>query len=285
MNAPETKPMSREEVIDLASCNARGYNFFSAIPKITGPAGLLVMGGIVANDFSTTGRVDLLVGGSLMVLLGAGIVDINAGKNYLSRAFSKVASFVTQKSVTISQPFILAASGLASCIVLGGGEFANFLRTSGVTISDLIQNKQALQDFMATASYPKIMANVVPFLAASMLDVPSVRAKLDRMIDPGVTQATQNILSAAGGMMISHFALRAGLPVVAVGTAFQTFASMVGLGAVFHKTFAPQFFMPDLGKTPDEERLTLERIEASGHAELFHQTYVSEMQQRGNRLE
>ncbi|NBX65583.1 MAG: hypothetical protein EBQ96_01130 [Proteobacteria bacterium] len=284
MNIEEQPPITDQEIRQFVwgpPSTQRLFDTVGFIGKIASPAGLTQMGMQVAYGYVPTGRLDLLMGGSLLVLLGVAIADISFGKNHLSRIFSRALSVAARNPVQISQPTILAAAGIASCLVLAGGEIANYLSQTGVTLRELTTSTDSWGKFVASASYPKIMANIAPFLAASAIDIPAVRNTMDRVLEPVNTSLIQNGLGVAGATMIGVFAQKAGLPAFEIAASLQAMGSISATLASMYLFFSPRFFLPHT-KSINEELIFLTRVAIAGKQDVLERERDAMMNARGH---
>ncbi len=188
---------------DILYPKRRLFDFFNKASSYVPSTGLIAMGTAIAHDYGVTGRLDLLVGGSMLALLGAGIADITNGNNFMARTFNKIVSPLKKKEV-LSQGEILTYLGIGSCAVLGGGEAITYA---------FGQDVHSLQHFLHSSSLPKIVANLAPYMAVSLLEVPSIFKAVNKKISGDQILNFKFAANLVGGGLIINFAQKANLPI------------------------------------------------------------------------
>lgn len=247
------------------------FQGFAQASSYVPASGLAIMGVHIASGYAQTGRMDLLVGGSLLALLGVGIADITSGNNYLSKAFNWMAAPFNKQKDLISQVDVLTISGVGSCLVLGGGEIAAYLQA----VAD-----PSFIDFTKSASFPKVVANVLPFMAVSLAEMPAVAKDLKQYVPDAFLKVAKMSLNSVGCYFIYDFARKADLPITEVTALLQ--ATTVGLGTLFqgyltHSTFLEG--LPDM--TGEEKARFFSQLSKAGQEEEFFAEYHQMLLDRG----
>ncbi|MCD8566695.1 MAG: hypothetical protein LRY36_02065 [Alphaproteobacteria bacterium] len=255
---------------DILYRDDRLFRFYQSATSYLSSLGLTAMGTAIARDYAPTGRLDFLIGGSAMALLGIGIADITHGKNYLSRLFNKVISPFKKREL-ISQGDILTSAAVGSCIALGGGEFISYLSS---------HQNFSLTEFVESASFPKIAANLLPFMALSLVDIPSVTKKLNQVISGDHITVAKLGCNLVGCSLIYHFATKAGLPSYQALASLQV-STVLG-GALFYlQQNNLKYFMPTYGMPEDERKALDARLAKDGAQEEFTEEYCKMLVERG----
>lgn len=271
-------PQNEDEVRADVWRGQRAYDLIGAFGRYIGPVGITTMGTAVAYGYAETGRLDLLVGGSLLALLGAGIADISSGRNFLSRAFNKV----TGNLLKITQPMVLAAAGIGASLILGGGEVMNYLDHHGLTLTQVWNDRENWAQFWKSASYPKTVANLAWFLAASALDIPVVNRAARKILDPDNVINAQNALGFIGSYTIFEFATRAELPLYLATASLQMTTCLAAMAAWLHGKMNPAYFDDMHGLTAAEYSEKMEGLEERGLYNLFREEQRKMLLARGH---
>lgn len=171
-----------------------------------GPSLALILAGIpIALDYGRTGRMDLLLGGVLVCLMGIALADLVSGAHFLARGAGRVLSFLSPVHPRIP----LALVGLATTFTLLAGELVVFLQRHPVDAASCL-DPCVLGAMSADPSFLKILATAFLFPAASTLNLPSVHDRLSRSLSPLEIKCLQNMFGLGGAALIGIFGLMIG---------------------------------------------------------------------------
>lgn len=248
------------------------FQVFTKAQSVIPATGLAAMGVAIARDYAVTGRIDLLLGGTALALLGVGVADIALGKNVMARIFNKISSPFQKRKIEVSQGDVLTFLGVGSCAILGAGEAISYLsQHSHISLSDLFQSP----------SLPKIIANMGPYMVVSCFGVSAIANRLNRYISGDNIKNLSTACNMAGTALIYNFAQKAHLP------AYEILAGLQGVTIWAGEMFwlcrqQPVFFMPTYDMDPEEElRMLTKVMEEDGGLDHYRKEYSDMLMNRG----
>lgn len=189
--------MSSHHAFAAASARGRLAGFLSDY----GPAfGLFLTGFPIAFDYGRTGRIDLLLGGMLVSLLGIVIADHISGHDVFAslvrRGFKGMAS--------IEGRTLVALTGLATAFTLCLGEAAALVARHDIGLADCLA-PCVIGDVAQDPSALKIAATALLFPAASLMNFPAVHGRIAPRLSALHIKCLQNVLSGSGSIFIGLF--------------------------------------------------------------------------------
>ncbi len=168
-----------------------------------GPSIALILAGVpIALDYGRTGRVDLLLGGLLVSLMGLALADLVAGTHLLSRATVRATPFLRALHPRVP----LALIGLATTFTLLIGEVFVFVQRHPLTPAGCL-DPCVWADVTADPSFLKILATAFLFPAASAMNLPGVHDRLARSLSVLEIKCLQNLCGLGGAALIGMFGL------------------------------------------------------------------------------
>lgn len=171
-----------------------------------GPSVALLLAGFpIALDYGWTGRIDLLMGGILVSLMGVALADLVAGTHFLARGFGCVFAFFGPLHPRLP----LALIGLATTFTLLAGELVVFARRYPLDPSSCL-DPCALETLSTDPSFLKILATAFLFPAASTMNLPIVHDRLSRSLSGLEIKCLQNMFGLGGAVLIGIFGLMIG---------------------------------------------------------------------------
>lgn len=258
---------------DILYRHEKLFQVFTKAQSVIPATGLAAMGVAIARDYAVTGRIDLLLGGTALALLGVGVADIALGKNVMARIFNKISSPFQKRKIEVSQGDVLTFLGVGSCAILGAGEAISYLsQHSHISLSDLFQSP----------SLPKIVANMGPYMAVSCFGVSAISNRLNRYISGDNIKNLSTACNMAGTALIYNFAQKAHLPAYEILAGFQ--GVTIWAGEMFWLCRQlPVFFMPTYDMDPEEElRMLTKVMEEDGGLDRYRKEYLDML--KGRRL-
>lgn len=169
-----------------------------------GPSLALFLAGIpIALDYARTGRLDLLIGGCLVSMMGIALADHVAGHHVLARMAERLFPF----GLKVPDKIPLALIGLATTVTLCAGETARFLTRHPLTES---LDALPVREMTADPSFLKILATAFFFPAASLMNLPSVHRRLETSLSSLEIKCIQNLCGLGGASLIGMFGLMIG---------------------------------------------------------------------------
>lgn len=169
------------------------------------PLALFFAGIPIALDYGRTGRIDLLLGGVLVSMMGVALADHVAGRHLFSRLAERLLPFVR----TVPDKLPLALIGLATTFTLFVGETLCFLTRHPAVFSQEI-TPYLLRDMTMDPSFLKILATGFFFPAASLMNLPRLHARLEKELSGLEIKCIQNLCGLGGASLIGMFGLMIG---------------------------------------------------------------------------
>lgn len=168
-----------------------------------GPSVALVLAGLpIALDFGQTGRLDLLIGGIFVTLMGLVRADFISGRHLLARGVKRAFPF----SGDLHPKLPLALIGLSTTFILFVGESVQLLGRHGPESMSCPQGC-ALDAVAGDPSSLKILATALFFPLASAMNLPPVHDRLERSLSGVEIKRLQSFCSLIGAALIGVFGL------------------------------------------------------------------------------
>lgn len=174
----------------------------SALSDYGPSAGLFIAGFPIVFDYGRTERLDLLLGGVLVSLLGIVLADHVSGSHFSPALLRRALG----GRIRVYDKFPLVAVGLATAFTLCTGEAMQWMARHGASLEQCL-DPCTFEEMVYDPSALKIVATAFLFPAASLINIPGVHARLERLLTSLHIKCLQNILSGGGSVLIGAFGL------------------------------------------------------------------------------